>query len=366
MIFLRNVLRAPLRSLMTALGVAGGIALYVAITAITLDLRQQIDSAASAYNLEVVVFERRATSPFSSRISPVQMQDLQLRYGPSLSPMVMGTLNEKWNSYALVIGVTQDFLKRIPLTGGAAYADGAGEAMIGEIASIKLGIQPGQTVSIDGRDIRISGVFRTGSRLFDGGVMTDIPAAQRMLTREGAERQYTMALLRGTRNDEAAGLIAEINRLYPALRAIPGTEFAGALRLMRVVDAFVTTIAIVALIGTSIVVTNTLMMAIAERTKEIGILMTVGWGPWLVLRMLFAESLLLCTVGTALGNVLALGLLRVLNALESVGFGWIPIRFPLSLAATSLVMALSVAAISLLGPAAVLYRMQPLAALRHE
>ena len=62
----------------------------------------------------------------------------------------------------------------------------------------------------------------------------------------------------------------------------------------------------------------------------------------------------------------ALGLLRVVNSLESVGFGWIPIRFPLSLTATSLLMALSVAVVSLLWPALVLYRMQPLTALRHE
>ena len=67
MIFLRNVLRAPARSLMTALGIAVGVALFVAITAITLDLQSQIDGATSTYNLEVVVYERRATSPFSSR-----------------------------------------------------------------------------------------------------------------------------------------------------------------------------------------------------------------------------------------------------------------------------------------------------------
>ena len=76
MIFLRNVLRAPVRSVMTALGVAAGIALFVAITAITLDLRQQIDGATAAYNLEVVVFERRSTSPFSSRISPEQLKTM--------------------------------------------------------------------------------------------------------------------------------------------------------------------------------------------------------------------------------------------------------------------------------------------------
>ena len=365
-IFLRNVLRAPARSLMTVLGVAAGIALFVAITAITLDLRQQIVGATSTYNLDVVVFERRASSPLASRISPVQMQDMQQRYGTALLPMVMGTRNEKWSSYALVIGVTQAFLKQLSLTSGTAYTAGTGTALLGEIAAAKLGIQAGQTVRIDDTDLLVSGVYRTGSRMLDGAVMTDIAAAQRMLTRQGAEPQYTMALLRGTQQDAAAPMIKQINEQYPLLRAIPGTEFAGALRLMRVVEAFVTTISIVALVGTCLVVSNTLMMAIAERTREIGILMTVGWQPILVLRMLFAESLLLCAMGTLLGNLLALVLLRVLNGLESVGFGWIPTRFPWSLVAGSLGMALSIALVSMVWPAVVLYRMQPLAALRHE
>lgn len=366
MIFLRNVLRAPWRSLLTALGVAVGLAVYVAINAITLDLRQQIDSAAGAYNLEVIVYERRATSPASSRISASQMRDLQARYGALLSPMVMGTLNEKWNPYVFVIGVEQDFLRRIPLTGGTAYQDGTGEAMMGEIAASKLGIEPGQSVRVDGREVRISGIFRSGSRMIDGAIMTDVAAAQRMLSRDGAELHYTLGLLRGVKQDQVTARIAEINQLYPALRAISGTEFAGALRLMRVVDAFVNTISIVALIGTWLVMVNTLMMAITERTREIGILMTVGWSPWLVLRMLLAESILLSTAGAVLGNFFALGLLRVLNSLESVGFGWIPIRFPFSLAGDSIVMALSVAVVSLAWPAAVLLRMQPLDALRHE
>jgi putative ABC transport system permease protein len=135
---------------------------------------------------------------------------------------------------------------------------------------------------------------------------------------------------------------------------------------MRVVYAFVTTISVIAFVGTCLVVSNTLLMAISERTREIGILMTVGWTPVLVLRMLLAESIVLCAAGAALGNVFALGLLRMLNGLESVGFGWIPIRFPMALAATSLGMALIVAALALAWPAFVVFRMQPLAALRHD
>lgn len=81
MIFLRNLLRAPARSLMTALGIAAGIGLFVAISAITIDLHEQITGVANAYTLEVVVYERRSTSPISSRISAAQMRELEQRHG---------------------------------------------------------------------------------------------------------------------------------------------------------------------------------------------------------------------------------------------------------------------------------------------
>lgn len=366
MIFLRNVLRAPARSLMTALGVAGGVALFVAITAVTLDVRQQIGSAATSYHLEVVVYERRANSPFTSRISPAQMAELTAAYGEALAPLVLGTHNEPWNAYALVVGVTPAFLERVPLTAGSRFTGGTGGAMLGEIAAGRLGIGAGATLSLDGRQVPVTGVYRTGSRLLDGGVMTGIAEAQRILTREGAEPQYSLAVLRGTDQAAATALIGDINRRFPSLKAIPGIEFAGALRLLRVVDAFVKTISVLALVGTVIVVSNTLLMAIAERTRDLGILMTVGWTPWLVLRMLFAEGLLLCLAGAAAGNLLALVLLRVVNNIESIGFGWIPVRFPLALTAASFAMAAVVAALSLAWPAVVLWRLQPLTALRHE
>lgn len=366
MIFLRNILRAPLRSVMTVLGIAGGVALFVAITAITSDLQTQIANAVGAYNLEVVVYERRASSPFSSRISPAQMGDLSGRYGAALTPIVVGSVNETWNAYAMVIGVEPDFAKRIPLVAGERFANGQQQVLLGEISAQRLGLTTGRTLRLDGQNYTISGIFRTGSRLFDGGVMTEIGHVRKMLAQSGSEGHFTLALLQTANRTTKDSMIQDITTRYPSLKAIPGTEFAGSLRLLKVVDTFARTISVVALIGTCLVVTNTLLMAVAERTREIGILMAVGWTPWLVLRMLMAESLLLCLVGAAVGNGLALVLLHVVNSMESVGFGWVPVRLSLGLIGQSAVATLAVALMALAWPALVLWRLQPLTALRHE
>jgi putative ABC transport system permease protein len=366
MIFLRNVQRAPLRSLLTVLGIAAGVALFVAVSAITADLRQQITGAIGQYHFDVVVHERRAPSPFSSKITQPQMQALLRDFGSAVSPLVIGTLNEKWNAYALVMGVEPEFAGRMALVAGRQMAPAQGEAMLGELGAQRMGLQPGARLALAGRDYLVTGIFRTGSRMFDGGVMLGTAQAQRLFAPEGTDGHYTMALLRTGDSASTARVIDEVQRRQPALRAIPATEFAGALRLFRVVDAFVGTIAVVALIGTALVLGNTLLMAVAERTRDIGILMAVGWTPWLVLRMLLAESLVLCLAGATLGNALGLALLHAVNNMESVGFGWIPVRLSLPLMTSSLALTLAVAVLALAWPAVVLWRMQPLAALRHE
>lgn len=366
MIFWRNVLRARVRSLMTVLGIAAGVGLFAAATAITSDLRAQIASAIGTYHFDVVIHEKRAPSPFSSKITPAQMEALTQRYGPSLLPMVMGTLNERWSAYAMVLGVTPDFARRVPLTAGRHFTPGQPEVTLGEIAAQRLGLSVGQTVPIGGSEWRVAGIYRTGSRLFDGGMMGEIGPVQRLFAPEGAEGQYTMALVSTGDRDATQRVISEVAREFPSLRAIPGTEFAGAIRLFRVVEAFVGTIAVVVLLGTALVVTNMLMMAVAERTRDIGILMAVGWTPWLVLRMLAAETALLCGAGTVLGNLFGLGLLHGVNRLDSLGFGWLPLRLSPSQVAESALLMSVVALISLIWPAVVLWRVQPLDALRHE
>jgi putative ABC transport system permease protein len=365
-IFLRNVWRAKVRSVMTVLGVAVGVALFVAITAITTDLRQQISGAAQTYDLEIVVSERRAPSPITSRITVAQMAQLREAFGDGIAPLLVGSMNESWNPYALVIGAEPAFIARIPLTAGSPLADAPDSVLLGEIAAQRLGLLPGQHLTLGGVPYRVSGIFRSGSRTFDGGVMGRLPDVQALFTQPGVEPYYSMGVMSSRPGQPSAQLIAAVHERFPMLRAIPGSEFAGALRMVRVVEAFVTTISVIALACTALVVANTLVMAVAERTREIGILMAVGWTPWLVLRMLLAESLLLCLLGAVAGNALGLGVLHLVNGLDSVGFGWIPVHVPVAVVGHSVLLTGLVALLALGWPALVLARMQPLAALRHE
>ena len=70
---------------------------------------------------------------------------------------------------------------------------------------------------------------------------------------------------------------------------------------MKVVDAFITTISVVALVGTGLVVTNTLLMAIAERTREIGVRKALGARRINILSQFLVEALTVSAVAGLIG-----------------------------------------------------------------
>ena len=89
---------------------------------------------------------------------------------------------------------------------------------------------------------------------------------------------------------------------------------------VEAIDAANLAISLLAVLIGAVGVTNTMIMSVFERTREIGILRALGWRSARIMRMIVGESLLLClaaaVVGIALG-VLATRALLLVPAIET-------------------------------------------------
>jgi len=84
------------------------------------------------------------------------------------------------------------------------------------------------------------------------------------------------------------------------------TELDGYLAaMMGVMDGFVLVWVIVIFLALSFGLVNTLVMAVFERVREIGLMLALGMRPASILMQVVVESLLLLTIGLAIGNALA-------------------------------------------------------------
>ena len=77
--------------------------------------------------------------------------------------------------------------------------------------------------------------------------------------------------------------------------------------MMRVMDGFVLVWMVVVFLALSFGLVNTLMMAVFERVREIGLMRALGMRPADIVYQILAESLLLLALGLLVGNLLALG-----------------------------------------------------------
>lgn len=363
MIFIRNLLRNKSRCLLTLLGVAAGMAFYLSITAITNNLTRELTDVLSSYSSEITILSKRATSSFSSRIKRKDYAELQKIFGDAISPLVIGSLREDWNPYAMVLGASNWKTSQFGLIDGRFPLQGKQEVVIGTLLANQLGIGVADKLTLAGTEYSIAGINSIGSRVIDGAVFMNLEEAQQLFARD---HQINIALVHVKKIENIEQVVQQINTQFPRLKAIRSANFVRNSRLFIVATSCSQAVAVISFIGTCLIVTNTMLMSVGERTKEIGILMAIGWRPYLVLRMLFAETLTICLLGVFLGNLLAIALLHILNNSKAIGFGWIPTTLPFSSIASSLGIALLLGCSAIIWPAVVIYRLTPLEALRHE
>jgi len=104
---------------------------------------------------------------------------------------------------------------------------------------------------------------------------------------------------------EASSIAQEIQNLIPDVRAIVPTSFISqASQLINSWSMFFLSLGTVALVIGGFGVANTMFMAVAERTREIGILKALGARGIDILLAFLIEALLLGAIGSVIGVLL--------------------------------------------------------------
>jgi ABC-type lipoprotein release transport system permease subunit len=205
-------------------------------------------------------------------------------------------------------------------------AEQAIQAVIGEGLSRELGpdagkraLDVGDTFDLGPRKWVVVGILNSSGTTFD----SEIWAKFQLVGQQFGKPTYTTAVLRATDPGTAKSLADYLKKEYkkPAVSAQLETTYYASLNTTN--QQFLVGIIVVMLImaiGSAFGVMNTMFAAIAQRTKDIGVLRIIGYSRWQVLTSFFMEALLLAVVGGGLG--LALGsLCHGLTATSNIASG---------------------------------------------
>jgi predicted lysophospholipase L1 biosynthesis ABC-type transport system permease subunit len=188
----------------------------------------------------------------------------------------------------------------------------------------------------------------------------------------GKNVSFTTAVIRVSDPEQLVAVRTRLSQLgFGSFAFID--EFKQIRSIFLIINSALALLGGISLIVASLGIANTMLMSTIERTREIGIMKAIGAEDWEIKQLFLMEASVIGLVGGVAGAILAWGVDALANRLayrfilqprgvEYLEFFWLP---PL-LWVGALALALFVAIVAALYPAARAARVDPVIALRHD
>lgn len=397
----------PLRSGLAIVGVVIGIVTVVVVTSVLAGLRNQVALLFREFGTDNIFAYHRSGDPYSpaseaeARREPLDpgfareiarlgehIRDVGVQViVPSVvngrALVARGGGNE--SDSILVEGISANFLDvtSAELAAGRPPTDleeraGARVAVIGSNVAAALygqGASLGRTLVLGGAGFTVVGEAAPRKGAFFGEnrqnnvIAIPVGAARKLFPEADATVLYIRAKP-GERDEarlEAEAILRRLRELKPTEPNDFNLSTADQIiaqfdRLSAVIGLVTVALAGVSLLIGGIGIANVMIIAVTERTREIGIRRAVGARRGEVLRQFLLESAILSVTGGALGVLIA-SALGLLLSLAAPGFPAVP---PLSVVLAGLIASFLAGVLAGYGPARRAAALEPVEALRYE
>ena len=322
----RSVLQRPASTAFTAVGIGLVVAVFIGMLALANGFRTALARTGSDRN--VLVLRKGADSEMSSGIDRAAASiigsgphvALAADGRPMVSPEIFVVIplprlgpDNKADSGALgnvvVRGISDkawEVRNNVHITNGRRVQSGRSEVCVGsKLAGRYEGAQVGQKMRFGGRDWDVVCEFTAGGSAFESEIW--------------AENEQVMPVFRGQVFQSVSFRLKDPAAFEEAKRALEADkrvsvdahrESAFYVQQSQLLGSILQILAIVITsimaIGAIFGAVNTMYAAVAGRTPEIAVLLTLGFHPRSVLASFLAESAIIAAIGGVIGCLIAL------------------------------------------------------------
>ncbi len=387
---LRNLAHQKTRTILTLLGVVVGIAAVVALISLGQGMNSSISERLEALGSnKIIVAPKFAARGFGPPVAAQQLSEKDLEAVRKIRnvdvavPILFKSLPVKYGDeifsttlYGVPAEESGEFFSDIQAyetaEGRFFTANEKNAVVIGSRAksAFTKEIRTGSKVSILGRDVRVVGILKeTGNSQDDSTLIIPIDTLRDMV---GDGKDISVIFVRVFEDPKGTAVKIE-DKLEDMHKEKMFVAMTTEQLLSQMQSVFgIISVVLVGIAGISLLVAgfgimNTMLMAVLERTREIGIMKAIGATNHRIMSLFLIESsavgLIGGLIGTAIGYMMSFGL-------SNISAGFIGIR--LNIFVDPLLIAGVIAFSTLVGtisgtyPAYRAAMLDPVAALRHE
>jgi ABC-type lipoprotein release transport system permease subunit len=360
----QNLARRRSRTLLTAGGIAIGVAVIVALGSYTEGAIQQLTTLLTGSGADLTARQANVADMSLSAIDESVMRRIAtMPQVAEATGAVIGFASTPEMPYLFVLGIEpgSSAMRRYKPVEGHTIQNRT-DVLIGRLTAENLKKHVGDTLRLLNGAYRVAGIFETGVGYEDGAVVMDLREAQNLFQKP---RQVTLIQIKLKDPRDAVAVQHEIERRFPEVAVSRSAEFVENTQDLQVSKTLMGALSSIAIVIGGVGVMNTILMSIFERTREIGVLRALGWRRRRVLQSVIGESLLLSAVGGAIGALIGTGLvwgISQIPAVASLAQGY----YGLDLYMQAMIVALALGAIGGVYPAWRASQLSPAEALRYE
>lgn len=337
-LILRNLLHRPLRTLIGALGIAVEVALVVLIVGLTSGLLTETAKRVEGIGADIMLQPRNASYLFAFGSAPMPIKIggklAELKYVQSVAPVLF---QFNTSGVEVVYGIDPESFRAV--SGGFVFIqgrdlEGPDDILVDDVAAKTKKIKAGEILRIFEHDWHVTGIVEhgKGSRLF-----VPLVTLQELV---GARDKASIFFVKCTRPEHTEDVMENMRHVLPNFEVRPLKDYLSFMTSTNIpgLEAFINSMIALAISIGLLVIFLTMYTTVIERTRDIGVLKSLGANHWFVIRALLSESAALCVLGIAAG----VGLSYVVRA----AFVW---KFPTLTILITTAWVLRAAAIALLG-----------------
>jgi putative ABC transport system permease protein len=379
----RNIRLHWLRSLLAVVGIIIGVTAIASMGMLGNSLVLSISDSLTTVGDTIVITPHVSSGAGSFggssglQITVRQVEEIRRAAGANLViPIHTGaeriTVGNEAKTAALYAMDPADVPPLLERESGIYLRSGSG-VMIGKKIAEENDLSVGESIGIGTGDerVRIVGILAERGIGFDINPDYALVVPDTWFTSRYGERDYDQVIIKVRNLEDIDGVKAavdeKLNRREQVVNVLDTRKvLATIIDAFNQISTFTTAIGGISLVVAGISILNVMLMSVTERTKEIGIIRSLGAKRGEVMRIFLAEALILGLLGSAIGGALSLagGYLAVNVMLQSTEYLFEASTLVYILYGVA--FGIGVSLLSGIYPAWKAAMMNPIEALRHE
>jgi len=317
-LIVRNLLHRPMRTIIGLMGIGFEVMLIVIIVGLTSGLLTETAKRIEGIGADIMV-QPPAVSIFIGMTGapmPIKISEKlqELKHVQAVAPALL-----QFNSTGgveVVYGIGRESFRAV--SDGFVFIEGhdmegPDDLLVDDLAAKAKHLKVGDTYKLLNHDWHVTAIIEhgKGARLF-------VPLAT-LQDLVGAHDKASIFFVKCTRPEHTEDVMEEIRRILPGYTVRPLKDFLSLMTSTNIpgLQAFIDSMTALAVAIGLLVIFLTMYTTVIERTRDIGVLKSLGANHWFVVRALLTESSALCVLGIGAG----IGLSYLVRA----GFLW---KFP--------------------------------------